>query len=180
MFCIVWRDATHPQPLLLPASPLDFLGLPSLRWAGWLHLLPDLCGNLPCPLLSSIWALRHSHKSELSTNRRRSPLTLQDPCPPPPKQKVGALPPPDSKGPLLKLAKPTLFINGEFDAVCPAADLKVLAQDMAEVDMRAVVLPVRSSAVKPVVAWCGPSKSGGGTAGEEQCCKAFGGVVWPQ
>ncbi|GAB4817286.1 hypothetical protein N2152v2_004332 [Parachlorella kessleri] len=66
---------------------------------------------------------------------------LLDPCPPPPKQKVGALPPPDSKGPLLKLAKPMLFIIGEFDAVCPAGDLKALAQEMAEVDMRAVVLP---------------------------------------
>ena len=83
----------------------------------------------------------------------KSPLILQDPCPPPPKQKVGALPPPDSKGPLLKLTKPALFINGEFDAVCPATDLKALAQEMAEVDLRAVVLPVRRCAV-PLVPWC--------------------------
>lgn len=44
-----------------------------------------------------------------------------------------------------------LFINGEYDDMCPAGELKALAQEVAArenpaevVDMRAVVLPVRS------------------------------------
>ncbi len=80
------------------------------------------------------------HPTTLLAAPRRRP---QDPCPPPPKQKVGAIPPPDSKGPLLKLARPMLFINGEFDAMCPGADLRAVAREMGDVDMRVVVLPVR-------------------------------------
>ncbi len=102
----------------------------------------------------------------------RAPYT-QDPCPPPPKQKVGATPPADSKGPLLKLAKPMLFVNGEFDAMCPGADLRDVARAMADVDMRAVALPVRCSWGGAGVPLCCCIRLAG-----PPCCRPVGCWCW--
>lgn len=73
---------------------------------------------------------------------------LLEPAPPPPKQKAGAEPPPDSTGPLIKLFEaiqvPMLFISGENDLNCPAKALKAFGDEHAAqpgVDLRAVVLP---------------------------------------
>ena len=73
---------------------------------------------------------------------------ILEPAPPPPKQKAGAEPPPDSTGPLIKLFEaiqvPIMFISGENDSNCPAKALKAFGDDHASqagVDLRAVVLP---------------------------------------
>lgn len=72
---------------------------------------------------------------------------LLEPAPPPPKQKAGAEPPPDSTGPLIKLFDavqvPMLFISGENDYNCPGKDLKAFGDAhaaQAGVDARAVIL----------------------------------------
>jgi hypothetical protein len=72
---------------------------------------------------------------------------LLEPAPPPPKQKAGADPPADSRGPLHRLVEtvkaPELFICGELDYNCPGGELKAEGPRIAAagVDARAVILP---------------------------------------
>lgn len=68
----------------------------------------------------------------------------QEPSPPPSKTKIGAPPPQDSTGPLMRLSEyspaPTLFICGEMDYNCPGAELKKVADKLTNMDTRAVIL----------------------------------------
>lgn len=112
-----------------------------------------------------------------SPNLPPSSPSLQEPAPPPPKARAGALPPEDSEGPLVKLAEalplPALFITGALDARCPPARLgQVFAQagPAAAMDARAVVLPGldgRLGCAAPCAGTASPSKAA--TACARQC-----------